>query len=67
MRLEVLAGFKPRARTGRDALGDIDTLDIYMFQATRPHGARRKPLHTTRHVKQFQATRPHGARLCGFG
>ena len=34
-------GFNPRARTGRDHAALQDGKPVYVFQSTRPHGARR--------------------------
>ena len=36
---------------------------LFVFQFTRPRGARRNPHHTTDRLAQFQFTRPRGARL----
>ena len=65
-RLRPKHSFKPRARTGRDDAARNATTDFTLFQATRPHGARRvrKGRRATR--RRFQATRPHGARRLRF-
>ena len=54
--------FNPRARVGRDNAERIEDLIDYIFQSTRPRGAR--PLATPVLVEssQFQSTRPRGAR-----
>src|SRR5690606_14587857 len=38
--LPVRAGFNPRARVGRDMPWSMGILSMFMFQSTRPRGAR---------------------------
>jgi len=55
--------FNPRARVGRDLKQSMLVFVKYMFQSTRPRGAR---LFVSRHChlqNMFQSTRPRGARL----
>ena len=54
--------FNPRARTGRDINASQYPVRVYMFQSTRPHGARRRSWAARRSRSMFQSTRPHGAR-----
>ncbi len=56
------ASFNPRARTGRDARGQLRWRADEMFQSTRPYGARRAHRRYRREIPWFQSTRPYGAR-----
>ena len=47
---------------GRDLQVHVMTTRLYMFQSTRPHGARPTAVAGLPSVKVFQSTRPHGAR-----
>ena len=57
-----IAGFNPRARTGRDPVRPTRCLCWQSFQSTRPHGARLRLRDHTNRAREFQSTRPHGAR-----
>ena len=54
--------FNSRAREGRDPRPNRQVLSRYLFQLTRPRGARL--VHDGKHlfVTEFQLTRPRGAR-----
>ena len=56
--------FNPRARVGRDNVFGVSLCLAYLFQSTRPRGARRASVRYKRRLYQFQSTRPRGARLC---
>ncbi len=55
-------GFNPRARVGRDSLGQSAPFHTTMFQSTRPRGARRARRRYPLRIRSFQSTRPRGAR-----
>src|SRR3990167_295774 len=54
--------FNPRAHAGRDTGEETTTEPLFLFQSTRPRGAR--PPYYTHPQKWFwfQSTRPRGAR-----
>src|SRR5690606_36194922 len=54
--------FNPRARMGRDLRAMETTVLRFMFQSTRPHGARPRGINQSHELRVFQSTRPHGAR-----
>ncbi len=55
--------FNPRARAGRDACGPCRCAPYsWMFQSTRPRGARLKRAQERIEQLRFQSTRPRGAR-----
>ena len=55
--------FNPRAHAGRDSLASIIRLLFFMFQSTRPRGARLRCANYQIFRREFQSTRPRGARL----
>ena len=55
--------FNPRARKGRDQSEFTNATGLFVFQSTRPQGARRLSLATFTPGAMFQSTRPQGARL----
>ena len=55
--------FNPRARVGRDGAPTVTTVASFLFQSTRPRGARRACTSGLRSPCMFQSTRPRGARL----
>ena len=54
--------FNPRAHAGRDLVFDFLRIPNWLFQSTRPRGARPGATHLQRVLHQFQSTRPRGAR-----
>ena len=54
--------FNPRARVGRDPFRLFRYRMRYIFQSTRPRGARPKPFLSILPNGLFQSTRPRGAR-----
>ena len=58
--------FNPRARAGRDGMSLCKGAPVFVFQSTRPCGAR--PLLTDKFPADtlFQSTRPCGARRASF-
>ena len=57
-----MACFNPRARVGRDLIGQKAILEINQFQSTRPRGARHDFRQALEAETRFQSTRPRGAR-----
>ena len=55
-------GFNPRARVGRDSAKNVSSLLMYLFQSTRPRGARHRFGDIPPCPVKFQSTRPRGAR-----
>ena len=56
--------FNPRAREGRDSLVSLFVVSFrtFLFQSTRPRGARRGSYFRSGTNTKFQSTRPRGAR-----
>ena len=54
--------FNPRARTGRDPHRRGGKGVRYLFQSTRPYGARQNDAFGDQSLYSFQSTRPYGAR-----
>ena len=54
--------FNPRARGGRDVFCHVRPLTSFLFQSTRPRGARQTPPPDLLPAAAFQSTRPRGAR-----
>ncbi len=54
--------FNPRARAGRDLIEAADKVARYLFQSTRPRGARQMYNMIRDYKREFQSTRPRGAR-----
>jgi len=54
--------FNPRAREGRDILKIVKLLITFLFQSTRPRGARHLSYSKELSYLPFQSTRPRGAR-----
>ena len=57
--------FNPRAHAGRDIEADFRGFIAYLFQSTRPRGARRGREYVAARTWLFQSTRPRGARRVG--
>ena len=53
--------FNPRAHVGRDTFRSKCRISSFLFQSTRPRGARRG-IRQDRVARVFQSTRPRGAR-----